>query len=129
MRTRVAITENVLIGDNWYKQNEVYPFVSVTGDREKIYQIKTPNGFVFISGEYCTEVPDSLILDSRNGFQIMEDTMDKTTDYQKAYKDLLGIKGPKMLSHETGRPISDNTPIETDGRQKELPREGDTSNL
>lgn len=129
MRTYVAITEKVFIDDKWYLHNDVYPFVKVTGDREKIYTIKTELGFKDIPAKFCVEIPDNLKLDSRTAFKMMEDTMDKTPDYQKAYQKVLGHKKPKVYSRETGKPIIDNTPIQTDGRKNNLPRESDTDNI
>ena len=129
MRTKVAITEKVFIDDKWYLHNEIYTFVKVTGEKNKEYTIKTELGFRIIPGEYCVEVPDTLKLDHRTGFQMMEDTMDKTTDYQKAYRELLGHKKPKVYSAETGKPITDNTPIKTDGRKEDIPRESETGNI
>lgn len=129
MRTRIAITEKVLVDGRWYFHNQVFPFVEVTGDIEKSYKIKTDSGFVIIPGAYCVEIPDTLTLDSRSAFQMMEETMDKTPDYQKAYKEVLGIKEPKMLSAETGKPITEDTPIQTDGRQKNIPRAGEAGDI
>ncbi len=129
MRTKVAITEKVYLEGKWYLLNEIYPFVEVTGDKEKEYTIKTELGFRKISGQYCVKIPDNLKLETRTARQMMEDTMDKTTDYQKAYQEVLGHKKPKVYSAETGKPLTDNTPINTDGRKEINPRESDTGNV
>lgn len=126
MRTKIAIVEQCLVDGKYFLVNQVFSFVSVSGEKNKVYKIKAYGRFYDIPGEYCAEIPDSLTLNPRTVFQLMEDTMDKTKDYQKAYEEILGHKKPEIYSAETGELITNEEPIETDGRQKNIPREGET---